>query len=436
MGQYDDVTINYIIDDDIYKSALRCISVEEYFMDKQMDAIRALQNLTQNNVAWQKSTLRAMNEMKKVSSLYKNQSYSGAKVALEMFQKSLNIERLGIIQSSDLNPVKLGPAISVNTQLLSSAAIALQTSEITELVKGITNNQTLEAMQVFTKCLQLPKIHAANIGLLRINSAFLGVVNDWNGMDSFVKKINIPTAKILMQSDDIVIDTEKKAFVHANDDKCIAKNDEMNVIASSICLFEKITAPELMKLNDVLATNIEFAMTNPTAQKIFDILQKWDDYISFDRELYYRARKIEENQAPYTIKNFGSAPEKYVGYGRYNHDGQSHYYVASSENGACTEIRKHNRDVVMQVAKLKPKREVKMIDLSQKTDAITFLNHLRFEIDENEKVPRAYLLPCFITSCCKKTPIEGIKYYGSKEYDNYVTWESGYYDVISVSEPK
>ncbi len=137
----------------------------------------------------------------------------------------------------------------------------------------------------------------------------------------------------------------------------------MNVIASSIGLFNEISASELMKLNDILATGIEFAMTNSTAQKIFSILQKWDNFISFDRDLYYRARTISDKQAPYTINNFGTAPEKYVGYGRYNHDGQSHYYVASSEKGACIEIKKHNRNAVLQVAKMKTKRDIKMIDL-------------------------------------------------------------------------
>lgn len=403
-------------------------------MEQYFEELKTLQIAMKNNHAWNDSTFRAINEIKEITNSVHN--YSGAKRTVIEFQKKLNIERLRIIETSNLTSHKLSDAVGINTQLLSSAAVAFQTPEISRLVKGLANNNMLEAMQEFSKCLQLSQVSAANLGLLRMNSALADLVKEWNGMDSFIKRINIPTAKILIGLQEIVVDTEKKVFTTVENEDSMVKNDEMNVIASSMSLFKEITAVELMRLNDILATGIEFAMTNSTAKRIFAILQEWTEYMSFDMDVYYRARKIEEGQAPYTIKNFGIAPEKYVGYGRYNHDGQCHYYVASSEKGACTEIRKHDRNAILQVATLKPKRDVKLIDLSDKTDGITFLNHLRFEVDENERVPRAYLLPCFIASCCKRTQIEGIKYYGSKEYDNYVTWDSGYYDVIDVSEPQ
>lgn len=403
-------------------------------MDNQFAALKALQRATQHNKAWKDSTYRALKEIEKVKNIVK--PYNGAERALAEIQRNLKIERLGIIESCNMNSLKLSKAVGVNTQLLSSAAAAFQTSEISELVNGLANNNMIESVKKFSQCLHSPQVEAANLGLIKMNATLADAIKDWNGMASFVKGINMPTAKFLVASEDIVVDTEKKVFVSKEDEDCIAKNDEMNVIASSISLFKDITATELMKLNDILATGIEFAMTNLTAQHIFEIIQNWNNYISFDKEEYYRARKIEEGQAPYTIKNFGVAPEKCVGYGRFNHDGQCHYYVASSEKGACAEIKKHCRKASLQVATLKPKREVKLIDLSDKTDGIIFLNHLRFEVDVNERVPRAYLLPCFVTSCCKRTQIEGIKYYGSKEYDNYVTWESGYYEVVDVSEPR
>ncbi len=36
---------------------------------------------------------------------------------------------------------------------------------------------------------------------------------------------------------------------------------------------------------------------------------------------------------------------------------------------------------------------------------------------------------CDFSRRCKKAGIEGIKYYGSREYKNYVCWDEGYFDV-------
>ena len=74
-----------------------------------------------------------------------------------------------------------------------------------------------------------------------------------------------------------------------------------------------------------------------------------------------------------------------------------------------------------------------MIDLSVEYPTRNkFLEYCRFSPaqDDYSKVKREYLLPCFVANCCKANGIEGIKYYGSKEYTNYVAWNDGYFDFI------
>lgn len=74
----------------------------------------------------------------------------------------------------------------------------------------------------------------------------------------------------------------------------------------------------------------------------------------------------------------------------------------------------------MQVARLKPKRSIKMMDLSDEiTNKNKFLECIRYTASESVK-PNEYLLPEYLATCCKKDGIEGIKYYGSREYKNYV----------------
>lgn len=79
--------------------------------------------------------------------------------------------------------------------------------------------------------------------------------------------------------------------------------------------------------------------------------------------------------------------------------------------------------------RLKPRRTVKLIDFSDRTTKYnSFLQLIRKPV-ENMNKPTEYLLPEYVTTCCRKTEIEGIKYYGGREYDNYVTWNDGYFNV-------
>ena len=45
---------------------------------------------------------------------------------------------------------------------------------------------------------------------------------------------------------------------------------------------------------------------------------------------------------------------------------------------------------------------------------------------------REYLIPNFVSDCCKRLEIEGIKYYGGKDYSNYVSWHEGYFEFVKM----
>ena len=97
------------------------------------------------------------------------------------------------------------------------------------------------------------------------------------------------------------------------------------------------------------------------------------------------------------------------------------------------EVGKHTKDSRVQVAKLKPIKTIRMIDLSHETTSKNkFLDYCRFapKPEEYPLIKKEYLIPCYVASCCKKQGIEGIKYYGSKEYKNYVSWDDTYFDIV------
>lgn len=48
----------------------------------------------------------------------------------------------------------------------------------------------------------------------------------------------------------------------------------------------------------------------------------------------------------------------------------------------------------------------------------------------NARCRRVYLIPNYVSDCCCAHDIEGVKYYGSKKYSNYVTWNAGYFEFV------
>ena len=156
--------------------------------------------------------------------------------------------------------------------------------------------------------------------------------------------------------------------------------------------------------------------------------------IDFDHDTYYHARILPEGHCPYTENELRQAPYGVTWHGRFNYVGQSHYYFSDVQKGALLEVAKHSKEKQVQIATLKPSRKIKMIDLSgELTTQNKFLEYCRFNPspDQYPNIKREYLLPCYVANCCEMHGIEGIKYYGSKEYKNYVSWNDSYFKFVS-----
>ncbi len=88
---------------------------------------------------------------------------------------------------------------------------------------------------------------------------------------------------------------------------------------------------------------------------------------------------------------------------------------------------------VIQSVEIGVKHSAKILDLSAKNmrGLNVFLKYIRFPLGgDRSNRPRVYLIPSFVSECCREVVIDGIKYYGGKEYSNYVTWDDGYYRFI------
>lgn len=376
----------------------------------------------------------------------------------EILKKS-NIENFGRLSDSIAKAIK--PSIAVaeivgrQTQLLSSLNIptytqnlaitvvekqwsslayivdACRTPEIISLQNSLIHND-FSGIQKFADSLKTPHIEAANIAIIKMAPIFEGISFP-RGIVSAVKGLHVDAATRLLNSESVSFDTEDRCFyVEASPDDR-ATVSETNILCSSLQLLSDIDEADLISFLTQLEKNPTFAIEHKTGKRIREIVADWNQYLDFDREYFYHARSLPKGASPYTEIELRQAPTGYTGHGRYNYVGQSHYYFSDMEKGAILEVTKHTKNTRVQIAKLRPKKSIRMIDLSGEiTTQNKFLEYCRLNPspEQYRNVKREYLLPCYVAGCCEGHGIEGIKYYGSKEYRNYVSWNDGYFDIV------
>lgn len=313
---------------------------------------------------------------------------------------------------------------------LASIAGMCKTPEIANLQQSLLHND-FTGLQVFADSLKTSRIEAPNLALLRLSPLF-SEIEIPRGLSSVVRGLHIDAAQRLASSTKISFDTiDKKFFVEASPHDR-ASITETNIICSSLQLLSGIDEADLISFLTQLEDNPAFACEHETGVHIREIISKWDATMGFDCECYYHARSLPEGAKPYTEAELRSAPSGYTGHGRYNYVGQSHYYFSDVEKGAILEVTKHTAKKRIQIATLHPTKPIRMIDLSIEVPTKNkFLEYCRFSpnLEESPKIRKEYLLPSYVANCCKLYKIEGIKYYGSKEYQNYVSWSDGYFEI-------
>lgn len=256
------------------------------------------------------------------------------------------------------------------------------------------------------------------------------------GSKGVLRSLNKTTAKKLMQTDKIQFDPKEKDFYHKDfpDNKLSA--DQVTVVESSIELFEEFTLDELLSFESKLEQNFAFAVRHPVGVRIYEVLQNWNHFVSFEDITYYHARTLGKSQRPFHDSEMMKAPINVSAHGRYNEVGRSCYYIAETKDGALKEIYKHSGGTkpCVQVIGLRAIRSVKLLDLSGDAKRTNrFIEHLRYTV-ENEagRTVQEYLLPNYVASCCKELGIDGIRY-KSTGYNCCVLWKDDYFENVEGS---
>ena len=305
-------------------------------------------------------------------------------------------------------------------------------SAISDYVNGLTSqwDNALGVANVLER-----SIAAQNLAMVRMLPCYSDLELP-RGSKKVLRSLTKTTAKKLMQSDEIQFDPKEKDFYHKDSPESKLSADQITVVESSLELFAEFTLDELLSFESKLEQNFAFAVRHPVGVRIYEILQNWKNFVSFENITYYHARTLGENQRPFHDSEMMKAPTNVSAHGRYNEVGRSCYYIAENKDGALKEIYKHSGKTKprVQVIGLKAIKSAKLLDLSGDVkETNRFVEHLRFTVENDEgRTVQEYLLPNFVASCCKELGIDGIRY-KSTGYKCCVLWKDDYFENVEGS---
>lgn len=140
-------------------------------------------------------------------------------------------------------------------------------------------------------------IAAQNLAMVRMLPCYSDLELP-RGSKKVLRSLTKTTAKKLMQSDEIQFDPKEKDFYHKDSPESKLSADQITVVESSLELFAEFTLDELLSFESKLEQNFAFAVRHPVGVRIYEILQNWKNFVSFENITYYHARTLGENQRP------------------------------------------------------------------------------------------------------------------------------------------
>lgn len=348
-------------------------------------------------------------------------------LALESL-KGITTQFSSVFSTNDKIMASFLETFSFQTELLRSTQQFYLTETLSTFRNSLMNNNYFFAIDAITKAMQNAIIEVPDIALLRLNKSLLDLVdvNLPRGLRSTIDTLHVKTALDLSKSNDISYNSNDATFFIESNPEDNCKVRVVNVLCSAARLFSELTEEELFAFHRHLSTYTSLGPAHEVGEKIMRLVKNIDTTISFDADHYYHARTIDDGAAPYTDEDMTCAPHGITSFGRFNHIGDNYYYFSDQKDGAIEEVRKHSPKSKVQVAMLKPVGKFRLVDISQNEENV-FLKYCRFKFDPTsiKKVPREYLIPSYFSDCCKMHGFDGIKYYGTQSYKNYVTWKDG-----------
>ena len=424
--------IDYIDDEGIYEFKRNIDNLKESLLITQK-YFNNLPELTETLISMNEKNFNAIKDMKNTFYIIREEQDA----LVEKSMKLINNINKDIFNTNQniYNSFKNIYSFQINTLALSENFYT--TVEINNLIKDFIKNNYLEGIDRFLKAFKKNNIEAPNLAFIKPKTLLSKYISENlpKGIPTILKQLNINTAYKLANAKEISFIKKTKKFYNEKSIDNKASIEETNILCSGLDILNELTDTEMIDFMNYMVNHLPFASQHPVGIKIRRSIQSWKTNSISNDLFYFHGRELRDGQCPYTQQELCAAPQGIAWHGRFNFPGESHYYFSDKEKGAIIEVKRHARYAErIQIVKFKPVKKLKIVDLTVKKAGSKFLDYCRFPLDTSRvdlSVRKEYLVPSYFANCCKEGSIEGIKYLGSKEYNNFVTWKDGHFNFNS-----
>jgi hypothetical protein len=251
---------------------------------------------------------------------------------------------------------------------------SVQTVMIQDLAVCFANAQYGSLADILNKTMSSAFIAGPDIAFIKTSELVKSLSSELvypMGLPKTLNALSKATANEIADNKGLVYSTERNRFLGKDGE---ADSVELNVICSGKQVFntatnELFSEVELIDFCSFLSRTPMLGFQSETGKKIFNFLHELflnkTQSTGFDKDIYYHCRSYRKGVQPFTYDQMLKAPNGLPWAGRFNQVGRSNYYFADSQSGAESEIKKHKtNDDILQTVKLKPVKEIMLLDLS------------------------------------------------------------------------
>jgi hypothetical protein len=368
------------------------------------------------------------------------------------FQK-LSSQLAKATSNSLSEPLRKSLADFEANSIILSSSINIQQSEFIKNFEEAKKNFDFRAIgKIVADATKIPNLSISDFSYLKLslNDELIKNASKIKSLPKQLITFDNQTALRLLNNQDFVYDTKNEVFTNSsiseNDKNQVLTGEDLNSASSTVNLlneiqletknYSNITIKELTDFITALRSYgyaVNF-VKKETSLKIYEIIK--NNKLGFvelkKKENYYHGRIREVNRQPFYGEEMEQCPREKSNCGRYNRPGLSCYYMSDSIDGAEKETLNHlnvnqRNEYIAQIAMVSMDSDVRLLDLSvNKKEYNDFYQYLRSPIENiDDKWPKEYLLSNYVADCCRACSYDGIKYYGEKNYSNFVLWKDG-----------
>jgi hypothetical protein len=183
-------------------------------------------------------------------------------------------------------------------------------------------------------------------------------------------------------------------------------------------------------------------------KKVIDLLPQFPK-IDIENDNWFRARKISDGRKFFHEDMAAPNPEQVqIGEGRFNHYGQSHFYLAKTDIGAAKELLARAEEKLVWMQNITIHKAISILDVRVgfnepdpdapliATGLIFFSDALNLSVERNRFWKPEYFVPRFVADAAKLSGFQGILYTSNYHYsDNLVIFDTSKLEYEFIDAP-